>query len=59
MKLLILHTVPPDEAPAGRISNEFNLSAAAIEVARCVPQSGAKTSIRRANPPAPSMHLVS
>jgi D-alanine-D-alanine ligase len=37
MKTLVLHTVPPEELPAGRAAGEFDLTEAAEEIARLLP----------------------
>jgi len=37
MKTLVLHTVPPEELPAGRAAGEFDLTEAAEEIARALP----------------------
>src|SRR5262245_16688128 len=37
MKVLVLHTLPPVHMRAGRAANEFDLSTAAEEIARCLP----------------------
>jgi D-alanine-D-alanine ligase len=37
MKVLVLHTTPPTDLPAGREAGEFELSEAAAEIARLLP----------------------
>ncbi len=37
MKVLILHTLPPETAGAARSVTEFDLNEAAVEIARCLP----------------------
>jgi len=38
MKTLVLHTVPPEELPAGRTAGEFDLTEAAEEIGRVLPR---------------------